>query len=161
MADDRNVPDSQSAPYMPASKTVEWETPQSLFDELNAEFGFTLDVCATPENAKCSAFYTLEQNGLIQRWEGVCWCNPPYGREISQWVQRAVTAMMNGEATTVMLLPSRTDTKWWHDYVEKFAEVRFIRGRLKFGGCKDSAPFASVIVIFRKWGRPTGSSGEE
>ena len=137
------------APYMPASKTVEWETPQSLFDSLHQEFEFTLDVCATEDNAKCARFYTKEEDGLKQEWAGVCWCNPPYGREIYDWVAKAASVAISGKATTVLLLPSRTDTRWWHEYVEKYGETRFIRGRLKFGGSKDSAPFASVIVIFR------------
>lgn len=132
-----------------SSKTDLWETPQDLFDKLNNEFQFTLDVCATPENAKCDKFYTEEQDGLEHPWEGTVWCNPPYGRGIGQWVRRALFASVSG-ATVVMLLPARTDTKWFHDYIYKRnnVEIRFIRGRLKFGGSKNSAPFPSMVVVF-------------
>ena len=129
------------------SSTSEWETPQWLFDELNAEFGFDLDVCATAENAKCERFFTLEQNGLVQVWAGTCWMNPPYGREIGRWIQKAYESAREG-STVVCLVPARTDTRWWHDYCMK-GEIRFLRGRLRFGKSKNSAPFPSVIVIFR------------
>lgn len=133
-----------------SSKTDLWETPQEFFDRLNEEFHFTLDVCALPENAKCEKYYTPEMNGLHQIWEGVCWCNPPYGREIGNWVFKALASRNLSDATVVMLLPARTDTKWFHDYILDKAEIRFIRGRLKFGGCKNSAPFPSMVVIFRR-----------
>ena len=128
-----------------SGKTDMWATPQDLFDELNAEFHFETDVCAIPENAKCQKYYTPEINGLSQPWSGVCWCNPPYGREIGKWVKKAATS----KALTVMLIPARTDTKWFHDYVYNKAETRFIKGRLKFGGAQNSAPFPSMIVVFR------------
>ena len=131
-----------------SSKTDMWETPQELFDELDKEFHFDLDVCAIPENAKCKAFYTPEQSVLLQPWDGTCWCNPPYGRDIGQWVRRALFASVGG-ATVVMLLPARTDTKWFHDYIYKRAEIRFVKGRLKFGNSKNNAPFPSMVVIFK------------
>ena len=133
-----------------SSKTDLWETPQDLFDKLNKNFNFTLDVCATKENAKCKKYYTKEQDGLIKKWKGVCWCNPPYGREISKWVQKASTSARKG-ATVVMLLPARTDTRWFHDYIYKKenVKIKFIRGRLKFGNAKNSAPFPSMLVLFR------------
>ena len=131
-----------------SSKTDMWETPQDLFDNLDREFHFDLDVCATQENAKCKRYYTPEQDGLSQPWDGTCWCNPPYGRDIGQWVRRALFASVGG-ATVVMLLPARTDTKWFHDYIYKRAEIRFVKGRLKFGNSKNSAPFPSMIVVFR------------
>ena len=130
-----------------SSKTDLWETPQDLFDKLNNEFHFTLDVCATPENAKCDSFYTKEQDGLSQPWKGVVWCNPPYGKQIGSWVRRGFFASVSG-STVVMLLPARTDTKWFHEYIYGKAEIRFIRGRLKFGGSKNSAPFPSMVVVF-------------
>ena len=132
-----------------SSKTDLWETPKDLFDKLNKEFHFALDVCATPENAKCEEFYTKEQDGLKQPWKGTVWCNPPYGRQIGEWVRRAFLASVSG-STVVMLLPARTDTKWFHDYIYKRnnVEIRFIRGRLKFGGNKNSAPFPSMVVVF-------------
>lgn len=128
-----------------SSKSELWETPQAFFDELNREFGFQTDVCALPENAKCESYYTPEQDGLSKEWTGVCWCNPPYGRQIGKWVKKAAES----KATVVMLLPARTDTKWFHDYILPNAEIRFIKGRLKFGGGKNSAPFPSMICIFR------------
>ena len=131
-----------------SSKTDLWETPQDFFDELDQEFHFDLDVCALTENAKCARYYTPEQDGLSQPWEGVCWCNPPYGREIGSWVRRGFFASAGG-ATVVMLLPARTDTRWFHEYIYRKSEVRFVKGRLKFGGSKNSAPFPSMVVIFR------------
>lgn len=136
-----------------SSKTDLWETPQVLFDQLNNEFHFDLDVCALPENAKCEKYYTPEQNGMVQPWDGTCWCNPPYGRTIGEWVKRAHNYAMEG-TTTVMLLPARTDTRWFHDYIlGPKREIRFIRGRLKFGEAKNSAPFPSMVVVFRPYGR--------
>lgn len=136
---------TDSVHYM--SKNHEWETPQFLFDGLAAEFGFEIDVCATAKNAKCRKFYIAEDNGLVQSWEGVCWMNPPYGREIGKWMQKAFESAQEG-ATVVCLVPARTDTRWWHRYVMR-GEIRYLRGRLKFGGAPNSAPFPSAIVIFR------------
>lgn len=131
-----------------SSKTDLWETPQDFFDKLDAEFHFDLDVCALPENAKCKNYYTPKTDGLSQPWDGVCWCNPPYGRDVWKWVAAGYAASTGG-ATVVMLLPARTDTRWFHDWIYGKAEIRFIRGRLKFGGCKNSAPFPSMVVIFK------------
>ena len=127
-----------------SSKTDLWETPQKLFDELNEEFAFTLDVCANSENTKCSVFYSPEDDGLKQQWFGRCWCNPPYSRNIGEWVKKAIES----NTLVVMLLPARTDTKWFHDCL-RHGEIRFIKGRLKFGEAKNNAPFPSIIVIFR------------
>ena len=129
-----------------SSRTDMWETPAAFFRTLDAEFRFTVDVCAVPENTKCKVFYTPEQDGLKQEWRGTVWCNPPYGREIGKWVKKAAKA----ECTVVMLLPARTDTAWFHDYIYGHTEIRFVRGRLKFGKCKNSAPFPSMVVIFRR-----------
>lgn len=131
-----------------SSKTDMWETPQDFFDKLNEEFHFTVDVCAIPANAKCEKFFTPEMNGLKQEWTDICWCNPPYGRGIGKWVEKAYVASTWG-ATVVMLLPARTDTKWFHEYIYNNAEIRFIKGRLKFGNSKTAAPFPSMVVIFR------------
>lgn len=127
------------------SKSENWETPPQFFQALDAVFHFDLDVCALPENAKCSRYYTPEDDGLSQPWNGTVWCNPPYGRSIEEWVKKA----SESETTVVMLLPARTDTKWFHDYIYGKAEVRFIRGRLKFGRSKCNSPFPSMVVIFR------------
>lgn len=131
-----------------SSATDLWATPQWLFDELNAEFGFEIDVCALPENAKCDQFWTAEEDGLKQAWRGVCWCNPPYGEKIGLWVHKAWQSAKDG-ALVVCLLPARTDTAWFHDYAMEAGEIRFIRGRLKFGDADNSAPFPSMVVVFR------------
>lgn len=127
---------------MMSSATDEWATPQDFFDGLNKEFGFELDVCATAENAKCDAYYTKKQNGLAQAWHkaaAVCWMNPPYGRQIGAWMKKAYEESQKG-ATVVCLVPARTDTAWWHDYAMR-GSVRFVRGRLKFGGGQKQRPF--------------------
>jgi phage N-6-adenine-methyltransferase len=134
--------------------TDNWATPQWLFDELDREFHFTLDVCADEVNAKCKTFFSKVQDGLQQEWNGTVWCNPPYGRQIIQWVKKASETAAKGH-TVVMLVPARTDTAWFHDYCyNDKAEVRFIRGRVKFGGSNYNAPFPSMVVIFR--GRGVG-----
>ena len=125
-------------------KTDLWATPLDLFDKYNEIYNFETDVCALPENAKCKRFFTPEMDGLKQEWTGVCWCNPPYGRQIGKWVEKACKSF----ATVVMLLPARTDTKWFHDYCLPYGKIEFLRGRLKFGGCDNSAPFPSMIVVF-------------
>ena len=130
---------------MYSSNTFMWETPKELFEKLNKEFNFDVDVCATKENAKCKKFYTPEENGLQQDWTGTCWMNPPYGKEISKWVKKAYES----KATVVCLLPARTDTRWFHEYIYKKSEIRFIKGRIKFSNSKNYAPFPSMIVIFR------------
>lgn len=132
-----------------SSATDLWSTPQDLFDELHREFGFTLDVCATPGNAKCAAFFTEQQDGLAQEWRGVCWMNPPYGDAIARWVEKAHDSARDG-ATVVCLVPARVDTGWWWNHC-RYGEVRFLRGRLKFGGGDNAAPFPSAVVVF---GRP-------
>ena len=132
-----------------SSKSNEWATPQAFFDELNKEFHFTLDPCATPENAKCKKFFTKEQNGLLQDWsKDIVFCNPPYAREIGKWVEKAYNENKKG-ATVVMLLPARTDTKYFHEYIYMQHEICFIKGRLKFNGANNSAPFPSMVVIMR------------
>lgn len=133
------------------SKSDEWETPQDLFEKLNSEFAFNLDPCATSKNAKCEEFYTKKYNGLEKRWFGNIFMNPPYGREIGKWIKKAYIESKYG-STVVCLLPARTDTKWFHEYCLK-GEIRFIKGRLKFGGSKNSAPFPSMIVIFKGKGK--------
>ena len=144
------------APALLSSSTSEWATPQALFDKLDATFHFTLDVCATKYNAKCAKFFTEEDDGLKQDWGGdIIWCNPPYGRKIGDWVRKCA----EHQGIAVMLLPARTDTRWWHEYIANnpTANVRFIKGRLKFGGATNPAPFPSAIVIFfnttiEEWG---------
>jgi len=133
------------------SATVEWPTPQEMFDEYDKEFNFSLDVAATAENAKCDKYYTKEDDGLSQVWDGVCWCNPPYGREMPKWLIKAIKETWRG-VTTVCLIPARTNTRWFHDYCLKYGEVRFIKGRPKFGGADHGLPQPLALVVFR--GRP-------
>ena len=131
-----------------SSKTDLWATPQDFFDRMNAVFRFDLDVCALPENAKCARYFSPADDALAQEWTGSCWMNPPYGRGIAAWVQKAYLSAKKSGATVVCLLPARTDTRWWHEYCAN-GEVHFLAGRLKFGESKNSAPFPSAICVFR------------
>jgi site-specific DNA-methyltransferase (adenine-specific) len=131
-----------------SSASNEWDTPPDFYDKLHKEFGFTLDPCCTHENAKCPKHFTQAENGLTQDWSGErVFMNPPYGREIGQWMKKAWEESRRG-ALVVCLVPARTDTAWWHNYAIKGTEIRYIRGRLKFGGAANSAPFPSAVVIF-------------
>ena len=127
--------------------SAEWETPQDFFAALHAEFGFTLDVAAQPNNAKCARYFTREDDGLTQSWTGICWCNPPYGKTMAQWMRKAYESAQQG-ATVVCLVPARTEMEWWHTYAMR-GEIRYVKGRLKFGGSPYNAPFPSAVVIFR------------
>ena len=132
------------------SRSEEWPTPPAFFDKLNEEFYFTLDPCATAQNAKCSKFFTLDDNGLLQDWGShTVFCNPPYGKWMRDWARKCYEASQNG-ALVVLLAHARTDTRWFHDWVYgKAAEIRFVRGRLKFGDGKQSAPFPSLVSVFK------------
>lgn len=135
-------------PYILPAASEEWATPQATFDELHAEFDFNLDPCASSTNHKCARYFTKAEDGLAQDWGASrVFCNPPYGRAISQWMAKADEASRRG-ATVVMLVPARTDTKWFHDIALKHT-VKFLRGRLKFGDAKHSAPFGCMLVVFR------------
>lgn len=130
-----------------SSATDLWATPQAYFDQVNKEHGpFGTDVCALESNAKAPVYFTPEMDGLAQEWTGVCWMNPPYGRGIGAWMKKASEAAQAG-AKVVCLVPARTDTAWWHDCAAK-GDVTFIRGRLKVGDAKNSAPFPSALVVF-------------
>ena len=132
-----------------SSKNEVWSTPQWLFDELDARFHFTLDPCATKENAKCAKFYTAKDNGLSKDWGGeTVFCNPPYGRKIVDWVKKCSDEAKKNHTRVVMLLPARTDTRWFHEYIYHHAEIEFLKGRLKFSESRNPAPFPSMIVIF-------------
>lgn len=130
-----------------SSSSDMWGTPQKLFDNLNKRYEFQLDVCAIAENAKCASYYSPEVDGLSQDWNGVLWMNPPYGRGIIHWMKKAYESSRDNGATVVCLVPSRTDTKWWHEYGMK-GEIHFIKGRLKFGDGENVAPFPSAIIIY-------------
>lgn len=135
-------------------ESVVWGTPKEIFNPIDKEFGFTLDVCAIEANSKCSKFFSPEQNGLNQSWSNeVCWCNPPYGKEVVRWCKKALSESYNG-ATTVLLIPCKTNTNWWHDYVIPYAEVRFIRGRIAFlypdgTQSKQQLPWPLAFVIYK------------
>src|SRR5262245_58565008 len=137
-----------------SSKTVEWETPQFIFDDLNREFNFDLDVAASDSNRKCSRYLTIEDDGLRIDWHALgkppptCWMNPPYGKQIKEWVKEAYLESQLG-CLVVCLLPARTDTTWFHDYILENAEIRFVRGRLKFGSSRNAAPFPSMVCVYR------------
>ena len=133
-----------------SSKTGEWATPQDFFDKLNWRFGpFDLDPCANAGNTKCANFFTEPEDGLSKDWgEFTCFVNPPYGRGIDKWIQKAYEESRKENTKVVMLIPSRTDTKYWHQYVMRADEVYFIKGRLKFGSGDNSAPFPSAVVVF-------------
>jgi phage N-6-adenine-methyltransferase len=129
-----------------SSKNECWETPQELFEALDRIFHFALDAAASKDNAKCPKFYTKEDDAIRLAWEEPTFLNPPYGRGIGVWIEKAYTESLHGR-TTVCLIPARTDTKWWQT-CWKASCICFIPGRLKFGGSKNSAPFPSAIVVF-------------
>ena len=133
-----------------SSKDEEWATPQAFFDALNKEFQFTLDPCALHHNAKCSLYYTPIEDGLIQDWGGnIIFCNPPYGRKIAAWVEKCYHEAKKENTKVVLLIPARTDTAYFHNFIYKKAkEIRFVKGRLKFGNAPNSAPFPSMVVVF-------------
>lgn len=142
--------------------TVEWETPQDFFDTLNEEFGFHIDLCATIHNTKCPFYWTPAEDSLSQKWKGICWLNPPYNKDIGRWIAKAYKSAQEG-ATVVCLIQGRSnDTKWWHAYVMKASEIRFIKDRLHFGlnGKFSRANISSIVVVFRPYckGPPLTSS---
>jgi phage N-6-adenine-methyltransferase len=146
------------------SGKMDWGTPQGFFDRLDEEFGFTLEACAKRDNAKAYNYLGPDQeyegwrNGLAAQWPGVVWMNPPYGREVGIWCAYASGQALHNHLChkVVALLPARTDTTWWHDWVMLAAEVRLVRGRLRFEGAENSAPFPSVVVIWAPGHYPHG-----
>ena len=140
--------------------SIEWETPQNFFDTLNREFGFTLDVCAFGHNAKCNKFFCPQDNGLSKKWEGTCWCNPPFDKTMGEWIKKAHCSAQKG-ATVVCLFPGNYhDNKWWHNFVMRSSEIRYIRGRLKFIYLEKLTSMRTVLVVFRPYckGPPLTSS---
>ena len=139
----------QQKQLMFSSAKEEWSTPRDLFHLLDKKYHFTLDPCASPENAVCEKYYTKEDDGLSKDWSGeIVFCNPPYGRDIGKWVRKCYEESQNPPTVVVLLVPARTDTAWFHTYVYHRADVHFIHGRLKFGGAKHNAPFPSMIAVF-------------
>jgi len=134
-----------------SSKNDSWSTPQSFFDKLNKTYNFTLDPCATDTSHKCDKYYTGKQDGLSKSWSGeTVFMNPPYGRGIKHWLKKAYEESRNENTTVVCLIPARTDTKYWHEYCMKAEKIYFVKGRLKFGGATNSAPFPSCVVVFEE-----------
>lgn len=132
-----------------SNNSNEWATPQNFYDELNKIYKFTLDPAANKFNAKCKKFYTIEDDGLSKTWKNeVVFCNPPYGRNIYKWVEKCYNENKNNNTKIILLIPSRTDTKYFHDFIYKKYPIRFIQGRIKFGDSKNSAPFPSLLVLF-------------
>jgi site-specific DNA-methyltransferase (adenine-specific) len=132
-----------------SSRSEEWPTPPSFFRALNKEFHFTLDPCATPDNAKCPTYFVRQDDGLAQDWgRHTVFCNPPYGKTMRDWARKCYEASQHG-ALVVLLAHSRTDTRWFHDWVYGKADIRFVKGRLKFGDGTQSAPFPSLVAVFR------------
>jgi site-specific DNA-methyltransferase (adenine-specific) len=150
-----------------SSNSNEWATPRAFFDRLDAEFAFDLDPCCTPLTAKCGRYFTEDEDGLAQSWTGSVFVNPPYGRKIGRWVEKCYLSAQEG-ATVVLLMPVRSDTPYWHDFVMRASEVRLVRGRLRFeGGPKENseshnAPFPCCVVVFKPFcdGPPTFCSWE-
>jgi len=131
-----------------SSARLDWASPADVFEALDKEFHFGLDVCATAETAKCQRYFTKADDALIRDWAGErCYMNPPYGREIGGWIRKAFEESLKG-VLVVCLIPSRTDTAWWHDYVMRADEIRFVRGRIHFDGHKHGVPFPSAIVVY-------------
>lgn len=135
-----------------SSQTDQWATPIDFFNLLDSNYHFTLDPCADEYNHKCSKYYTKEQNGLLQDWSNeIVFCNPPYGREIYDWVEKCWYEATYHNTVCVMLIPARTDTKYFHKFIynNRNAEIIFIKGRLKFGNSNNAAPFPSMVVAFK------------
>lgn len=137
-----------------SAKSIEWETPPEVFEPLNKEFHFTLDVCATASNRKCERYFSKTEDGLFQSWsKETCWMNPPFGRSVQLWVKKALEESLSSGATTVCLIPAKTNTNWWHELVIGRAEVRFIRGRIKFirdgKQTTQALPWPMAVLIFR------------
>lgn len=134
-----------------SSNKMDWGTPQYLFDALDDEFAFTLDACANNFNHKCDSYYNKDQDALKQSWHGVVWMNPPYGREIVDWMRKAKHEVDVGHAQTVVcLVPVRSDSKWWHNFAMKASEIRLLDQRLEFQGAGNKAPFPAAIIVFEE-----------
>jgi phage N-6-adenine-methyltransferase len=134
------------------SHKQEWATPNDLFLRLNKEFHFTLDLAADATNTKCDRYYDASIDALVQDWKGVCWLNPPYGAKqykLSNWIKKAYQETQKPDCTVVMLIPARTNTRWWHDYCMQAAEIRFLNGRPKFGDAKHGLPQPLALIVFK------------
>lgn len=142
----------QTMNTMMSSKKMDWQTPKEFYNELNKEFSFTLDPATNGSNALCTNYFTEAEDALVQSWKGeTCYVNPPYGRVLKEWIRKAYEESKDSGTTVVMLIPARPDTKYWAEYVMQANEIRFVKGRLKFGGgeANDPAPFPSAVVVFR------------
>lgn len=136
--------------YYKGTRSPEWETPLDLFEMLDKKFRFTLDPCASDQNAKCEYYFTKDDDGLSRSWKGhIVFMNCPYGREIEDWVKKAYLESRDSRTVVVGLLPAKTGPRWFHKWIYGKSIIQFLRGRLKFGGSNNSAPFDSMLVI---WG---------
>lgn len=137
------------SPALFSSRSEEWPTPLDFFHMLDDEFRFSLDPCCTKESAKAGKYFTIDDDGLSHSWAGeTVFMNPPYGRKIGTWIEKAYTEGLQKSTVVICLIPSRTDTKYFHEFIMRAKEIRLIRGRLKYGDGKGSAPFPSIVVIF-------------
>lgn len=145
-----------------SSSSDEWATPARLFSILDQEFAFTIDVAASPSNTKCKRFLTKEEDGLTLDWgTEVVWCNPPYS-DVASWVEKVISATARG-ATVVLLVASRTDTRWYQTCLRYASEARLLQGKVRFGGARNAAPFPSTVFVFhaslaKRWATPDGDS---
>lgn len=131
-----------------SSKSDEYATPEDLYNKLNMKYKFTLDPCSTDDNHKCKKYYTIKEDGLSQSWKNeIVFCNPPYSK-IKLWVKKCFEEATQNKTTIVLLIPVRTDTQYFHNYIYNKCEIIFIKGRLKFGNCKNAAPFPSMLCIY-------------
>ena len=132
---------------------TEWETPQAFYNAMNNEFGFDVDVCANEENRKCFCYFTPKMDGLLLKWGGVCWMNPPYDRSIGLWMKKAYESAQEGSTVVCLIQGRSSDTIWWHDYVMRSSEIRYIKDRLHFGknGNHTRANISNIIVVFRPY----------
>lgn len=140
--------DKRTQKMMFSSEDLNAITPQDFYEQLNEEFGFQTDLAADKKNTKCQYYYDEDANALEQDWAGICWCNPPYGRNLLRWVAKAAVEAEETGGLVVMLLPARTDTRWFRVVADTADEIRFIQGRLKFEGNDTSAPFPSMLAIW-------------
>lgn len=132
-----------------SDRRTDWETPPEIFEPLDREFHFGLDVCASTENRKCSKFYSIEENSLAQPWQGICWMNPPYGKNMQWWIQKAYDSAKSGQATVVCLIPVRSNNEWWSLCIQ--GEIWFVRKKIKFVGADSDLMVPSAIVVFRPY----------
>jgi len=144
------------------SKKQDWITPNNIYFLLDQEFKFDIDLAADENNSKCGVFFDEKKDAMSQSWAGIGWLNPPYGNygkhSLQKWVKKSYDESRRLDCVVVMLIPSRTNTKWWHNYAMESSEIRFLNKRLSFGGSSNKAPFPSAIIVFSGRSSPVISS---